>query len=420
MKNIFGSVFCLRSKSSIYVIAFISNLTFTLISFQAKSQWVQLNAGTHAQLNEVCFTARDTGYIVGSAGTILKTNNGGQTWIALTNGKQLNLHDLYFLNANEGWVVGDSGLISHTTNGGMTWSNSYLSVANEVDLHSVTAFDENMVFVGGANWMNNDCLFRSINGGIDFQAAEVETYLWTIDITKIGMVNSNSGYALTRGMVLKTTDAGLHWNIADTNSVYRGAMYSVLEDFSIFPNNDTLFACGWYPAYFGRSISAAEGFSHNYQQDYTCMDFLTPLVGYVGGWRSLRKTTDGGHTFVDASGGDTSLFAQVYGLDFWDEQTGYVCGKNGLILKTTNGGGTRVGLHNSSSTIIEVFPNPTAGPLRFTAKLHATLTDLQGRELLVQHETNSLDLSTLAAGIYVLSLNSEMGALIKRVKIVKR
>jgi photosystem II stability/assembly factor-like uncharacterized protein len=388
--------------------------------FEASAQWVMLNAGTIADLNEIVFTSRDTGYIVGSRGTLLKTNNGGQTWNALSNGHLLDLHDVFFLNSEEGWVVGDSGLISHTLDGGASWINAFLPNAASINLHAITAVNADIIFVGGSNWLTAVYLFKSVDGGHTFQASHVDSFLWAIDITKIGMVTQSVGYALTRGMVLKTIDGGLQWKIADTGSVFSFAMYSVLEDFSLFPNSDTMFVCGWYPAYFGKSTDAAAHFAHDYEHDYTCLDFINRSTGYVGGWKWLRKTVNGGQNFVDASGGDSSYFAAVQGLDFWDEQTGYACGKKGLIVKTTNGGGTSVGHDGLATQPIEVFPNPTDGLLRFTTKLHATLTDLQGRAILVQEETNILDLSTLAAGIYVLSLVGENGELVRRTKIIKR
>lgn len=72
------------------------------------------------------FMIDDTiGWAVGSAGVILKTENGGDSgqWNYQTNPDiSRDLNDVFFLNKNEGWTAGSSGVILHTTNGGEDWN----------------------------------------------------------------------------------------------------------------------------------------------------------------------------------------------------------------------------------------------------------------------------------------------------------
>jgi photosystem II stability/assembly factor-like uncharacterized protein len=48
----------------------------------ANAQWVQQKPGTTNGFHSVYFTDSLTGYVVGNAGTILKTENGDTTWTA--------------------------------------------------------------------------------------------------------------------------------------------------------------------------------------------------------------------------------------------------------------------------------------------------------------------------------------------------
>ncbi|MBX7240191.1 MAG: hypothetical protein K1X92_00485 [Bacteroidia bacterium] len=72
------------------------------------------------------FITPETGYAVGRTGTILKTQNGGESWEILRNGntlfkERLRLNDVYFTDTQTGYIVGDKGLFCKTTDGGQSW-----------------------------------------------------------------------------------------------------------------------------------------------------------------------------------------------------------------------------------------------------------------------------------------------------------
>lgn len=53
----------------------------------------------------------DTGFIVGAAGTIYKTVNGGTTWTLDTSNTTKNLRSVFLTNSHWGYTVGDSGTV---------------------------------------------------------------------------------------------------------------------------------------------------------------------------------------------------------------------------------------------------------------------------------------------------------------------
>ncbi len=67
------------------------------------------------------FKSMDTGWIVGSRGSIIKTTNRGTNWTFQQSGLDWSisrsLRDVQFVS-NSGWIAGDSGKIFKTTNGG--------------------------------------------------------------------------------------------------------------------------------------------------------------------------------------------------------------------------------------------------------------------------------------------------------------
>jgi hypothetical protein len=74
--------------------------------------------------NHIHFINNSEGWVVGNAGIVARTTNGGASWIAQTNpdARNRSLYGVFFLNSNEGWAVGNQGLILSTANGGTTWT----------------------------------------------------------------------------------------------------------------------------------------------------------------------------------------------------------------------------------------------------------------------------------------------------------
>jgi len=81
------------------------------------------NLASYSQnfLNSIYFTDINTGYAVGSMGTIQKTTDAGNIWKALTTKTIQNFNAIYFTNANTGYIVGTCGTILKTTDAGTTW-----------------------------------------------------------------------------------------------------------------------------------------------------------------------------------------------------------------------------------------------------------------------------------------------------------
>jgi photosystem II stability/assembly factor-like uncharacterized protein len=85
------------------------------------AQWSAANSGTTNHLNGAYLLDSGVGFVVGDAGTIVKTTDAGMTWSPLTSGTTNGLHDVYFFDATQGVAVGELGLILRTTDGGAAW-----------------------------------------------------------------------------------------------------------------------------------------------------------------------------------------------------------------------------------------------------------------------------------------------------------
>ena len=63
----------------------------------------------------------DRAVMVGYAGKILETTNGGQTWERLPSGVDSALYTIRFTDAQHAWITGQDGVILHTGDGGKSW-----------------------------------------------------------------------------------------------------------------------------------------------------------------------------------------------------------------------------------------------------------------------------------------------------------
>ncbi|MCB0293282.1 MAG: T9SS type A sorting domain-containing protein, partial [Calditrichaeota bacterium] len=73
--------------------------------------WTSRNSGIAFGLNGLYFRDENTGWTVGSNGTVYATANGGQNWALQTTPVLNDLNDIFFVNPGRGWAIGNGGVI---------------------------------------------------------------------------------------------------------------------------------------------------------------------------------------------------------------------------------------------------------------------------------------------------------------------
>jgi photosystem II stability/assembly factor-like uncharacterized protein len=86
-------------------------------------RWIEQLSSTEAGLRGVSAVSADVAWASGTAGTCLRTVDGGRTWVILTvpGAERLDFRDVEALNTNTAWLMATAGRIYRTTNGGATW-----------------------------------------------------------------------------------------------------------------------------------------------------------------------------------------------------------------------------------------------------------------------------------------------------------
>ena len=125
------------------------------------TDWVeQFSDNSIGVYNAIYFSNVNNGWIVGDAGKVLKTTDGGANWNFVTN-SGINPNErskaVFFLDANTGWISTKDGLgngiIQQTTNGGVSWSTQVTPLNNPQggnSIYSIYFFDaQNGWLTGG-------------------------------------------------------------------------------------------------------------------------------------------------------------------------------------------------------------------------------------------------------------------------------
>ena len=236
--------------------------------------WIQKNSNTTHNLNSI--SGQGIMFIAGDGGTILKTTNSGDNWLSLSTGVNNNLNGI---DCSYPFVLaaGDNGVILRTTNGGTNWSLRPSTTTN--NLMSISQWGA----VG-----SHGTILLGVNGGNNWQQANSGT------TRTLNSANFNYPYDIVRivgdsGVILKTTDNGSNWSIMNSNTL----------------NN--LYSLTWQ------------------YQTYTYMW----ICGQNG---QILKSNDLGMHWFQYYPGIQNNLNSIY---FYDCNTGWAVGDNGLIIHTT-------------------------------------------------------------------------------------
>lgn len=218
-----------------------------------------------------------------------------------TSGVEATLQEVFFdPNSGNGWVVGNDGVVLHTTDKGATWEKQESGVSGA--LYSVYFVDENEGWAAG----DGGIIIHTDDGGATWETQNTGV---TQQLRGLFFANNSEGWAVGEGgVIIATKVGGLEWNPQDSGS--NQALEAI--DFAPPRPGEVLINQGWAVGV-GTIIHTSTGGRGE---------------GNRRGWMpQLAK-------------GVTDKSVPLYGVFFDDEKKGWAVGKDGTILRTTDGGQT--------------------------------------------------------------------------------
>jgi photosystem II stability/assembly factor-like uncharacterized protein len=310
--------------------------------------WSRKISTTYNHLNAVDFVTPSIGFACGNSGTILKTSDGGESWSAQASNTWSTLYSIDFISPDNGWVSGYNRTILKTTNGGNTWISQY-STSVLTFLEEVKVVDQQKVFIAG--WGSGGDFYKTTDSGMNWNGSDLggwakgidfinDTTGWIAGITAtyISVTESWGDIYTTingkKATIWKTTNSGNSW----TPFIFNPEQW--LYDITVF-NQNTVFAVGekgliFYTKNGGQNWTQTSDPKFS-STSFNAVTFESTNIGYIVGDKgTILKTVDGGVTWVQKGNNGTTNYLRS--LFFVTDSVGWVVGEKGTILKTSNGG----------------------------------------------------------------------------------
>ena len=212
---------------------FASLLGAVMLSTPIQSSWTPQTSGVTARLRGVSAVNERVAWASGSGNTILRTTDGGATWTKLDSPTpdRLDFRDIDAVSETTAYVLsinaGPQSRIYKTTDAGRTWQ---LQFQND----DPKAFYDAMTFSDAAHGI---ALSDSVDGKFVFLMTENGGANWTrVPVDRLPPAQDNEGFfaasgtnvavrgsriwagtgAAAKSRVLRSTDAGRSWQIAET------------------------------------------------------------------------------------------------------------------------------------------------------------------------------------------------------------
>ncbi len=346
---------------------------FTVINVSCYTQWVQQVSGTARDFLGLDMLDANTGYVCGDqVGSILKTTNSGVNWILYDEPTNDQYNGISFINAFTGLAVGPPGLVLRTSNGGINWSIISRPGGDKGPVQFVTLTTA---------YSAGDDIVKSIDGGLSWSIILLGTLS---QYQGLYFIDENTGTVVGRpGLIRTTTNGGASW-IQRTMHLPVQFGDSTLFDV-MYVNSLTGYACG------NNGIvmkTTNGGVNWAYKPTGTLNSlkgvyFTDANTGTVVGFPVIWRTTNGGDNWINQSL-LSPLNVPLWGVDFVNQQTGWVIGFNGLIVKTINGGFTWIQPISSEISqnfkLDQNYPNPfnPTTKIKFDIPLSRGVSEGQG------------------------------------------
>ncbi len=376
-------------------------------------------------LRDISFIDSTTGVVTGWDGEILRTTNGGASWDSRWSAGYGYFNSVV-LKDSAGFVAGGAGTILSTTNQGVDWEIHKSGTAN--NLNGINFHDSTALAVG-----DSGLILRSTNMGVSWTPVQSGTN-WGLQ--SIAMVDDDTmiivggePYIDKGGLILRSTDKGISW----TNIL--GVTPFIINRVAVYENVAvavSLRGIIYVSTNYGRTWTQR---SLGIQDDLYGIALGSKGNGIIcTGSGGVYSTSDTGKSWIDEKSVTASW---LYSVSFLKSNTAIMVGLYSTILQLITSASTTVdqsfsplNLTPKQYRLNQNYPNPFNPSTKISYRLPKSsfvtlkVYDIIGREvsMLVNETQNagtyevSFDASHLASGVYFYRL--EVGSFVQTKKLV--
>uniref|UniRef100_A0A7S0I259 Photosynthesis system II assembly factor Ycf48/Hcf136-like domain-containing protein n=1 Tax=Hanusia phi TaxID=3032 RepID=A0A7S0I259_9CRYP len=326
-----------------------------------KSLWSKIDIPVDSVLFDIEFTDPECkhGWLIGSKGTFLETNDGGSTWIPRSFANLDPDEELTYrfenisFNGQEGWVIGKPAIILYTKDGGKSWFRVPVSPKLPGEPCLIKALGSEtaeLTTTSGAIYVTN-------NGGRNWKAQVKETIDSTLNRTissgvsgasyftgnVINVIRNNEGKYLaisSRGNFYLTWEPGQDFWIPRARETSRRIQSMGFID-SV--NNKGI----WMSTRGGGLSVSSKNFDFESITSFEFENINIKTGGYgildaafvgendiwvVCGGGIVYRSQDKGISWKKEEDID-KLSGNLYKIKFLNQNNGFILGSNGLLLK---------------------------------------------------------------------------------------
>jgi len=205
----------------------------SILTMLATPRWTTQTSGVTARLRGVSAVNEQVAWASGSGSTVLRTTDGGATWEKLkVTDETLDFRDVDAIDAETAYILsignGQASRIYKTTDSGKTWKLQFRNDDEKAFLDAMSFWDANHGIAFGDSVDKQFYILTTADGGNTWSRvpsqnlppAKENEGAFAASGTNIALFGKSHAWigtgAAAKSRVLRTSDGGRTWQVADT------------------------------------------------------------------------------------------------------------------------------------------------------------------------------------------------------------